>query len=200
MAQLAQNKRGYIRGVRGCVITSLNADGTMPGTPTVVGVKTAQEIGVETEVEEGESSTLRGGDKVLARVKDPDTIVGVKLTLKDARFDAHALQAVSGGTLVTVVEGADTRVVGWEAPTIEAQQTPPVFQAEVYAQSHDARSASEGFMKYTFFFCRGVIKGASLSDKEWSAPEFNVSAQQNPSLTSGVYRGEFVAALPAELL
>lgn len=199
MAQLPQNKRGYIRGVRGLVVTRINADGTPDATAVPYGIKTAQQVGVEVQVAGGEESILRGGDKVLARVKDPDTVVGVNLTLRDARFDAKAIQTLAGGTLIEVAEGADTRIVGWEAPTIEAQQNPPYFKAEVYAVSHGSRGQVEGYIKYTFPYCRATFGNETLQDQNWVVPEMTIECMENPALSSGVYRKEFVDSLPAEL-
>jgi len=199
MAQLPQIKKGYIRGVLGILVTGLNADGTIPGSPTKVGIKTAQEAGVDLTVVDGEAATLKGGNKVLAYVKDADTVVGGKIKVKEARFDAKAIQTIQGGTLVEVVEGADTRIVGWEAPTVAAQQTPPVFQAEVYAQAHGSRGEKEGYLKYTFPFARGKFTGETVADGEWTAPEFEFEFFENPSTTGGSYKKEFVSALPAEL-
>ncbi len=199
MAQLPQNKRGYLRGIVGAVITGLNQDGTMPVTPTKVGMKTAQEAPYEREVVEGEKGALHGGGKVLAYVADDDVTVGVNLTLKDARFDAHAVKLIEGGTLIEVAEGADTRVVGWEAPTVADQQPRPVFQVEVYQRSHDGRGAGEGYMRYTFYFCRGYLSGFNIADAEWSSAEFKIVAVENPNLTAGVYKKEFVSTLPTEL-
>lgn len=200
MAQLPQAKRGYIRGVRGLVVTRVNSDGTADGAAVAYGIKTAQQVGIEVQAVDGEESVLRGGDKVLARVKDPATVVGVNLTVQDARFDAKAIQTLCGGTLIEVAEGADTRINGWEAPSISDQQIPPYFKAEVYAVSHDARAGVEGYVKYTFPFCRAVGFGKeTLKDKEFAVPELTLEAMENPSVTGGAYKKEFVAALPAEL-
>lgn len=199
MAQLPQIKRGYIRGVRGLVVTRINADGTPDGSAVPYGIKTAQQVGVEVQVAKGEESILRGGDKVLARVKDPDTVVGINLSIREARFDAQAIQILAGGTLVEVAEGADTRIVGWEAPTIEVQQDPPYFKAEVYAISHGSRGQMEGYVKYTFFYCRATFGNETLQDQNWVVPEMTIECMENPSLSSGVYRKEFVSSLPAEL-
>ena len=199
MAQLPQNKRGYVRGIVGVVITGLNADGTIPGTPTKVGIKTAQQAAVDLTVIDGEASALKGGNKVLAYVKDADTVVGGKIKLKEARFDAAAVKLIQGGTYVEVAEGADTRIVGWEAPTVDSQQTPVVFQAEVYGISYAGRGNQESYIKYTFGFCRGKLSSFGVADGEWTAPEIELEFFENPSTLAGAYRKEFVSALPAEL-
>lgn len=199
MAQLPQNKKGYIRGVKGAVVTRINSDGTADGTAVPYGIKTTQKIAVEAELQAGEATPLRGGDKLLAYVKDPDTVVGVNLTLNDARFDAQAIQTLAGGTLVEAVEGTDTRIIGWEAPAIEAQQAPPHFKLEVYATSYDARGGVEGYIKYTFYFCRATFGNENLEDRQWLVPELKITCLENPSTSAGLYKKEFVTALPAVL-
>jgi len=198
MAQLPQLKRGYIRGVRGLVITALTAAGA-PVIPAVTyGVKTAQQVGVEVVTEAGEAATLRGGDGILLRIKEPDTVVGATLAVQDARFDARAIVLLAGGTLIEIAEGVDTRINGWEAPTIVAQQNPPYFRAEAYAMNYGATGGLDGFIKYTFPYCRATFGNETLQDQNWAIPEINVEAAENP-LGGGVYRKEFVAALPTEL-
>jgi len=199
MAQLPQNKRGYIRGVVGAVVTRVNSDGTPDGGATPYGVKTIQSIPYDAEVVAGERANHRGGDRLLASVKDPDTVVGITLTMKDARFDAHAIETIIGGTLIEVAEASDTRVVGWEPPTIEEQQNPVYFKLEVYARSYASRSGIEAFLKYTFAFCRATYRGENLEDGAWVIQDLAIEAAENPSDTGGIYRKEFVNALPAEL-
>jgi len=199
MAQLPQSKKGYIRGLKGLVVTRINSDGTDDGSATPYGIKTAQQAGVEVQSVGGEESVLRGGDKILARVKDPDTVVAINLALRNARFDAKVMETIAGGTLIEAVEGEDTRIVGWEAPTIEAQQSPPYFKAEVYATDHNARGGVDGYVKYTFYYCRATFGNETLQDQNWVIPEMNIESMENPSLSGGLYKKEFVDALPAEL-
>lgn len=199
MPQLPQSKKGYIRGVRGLVVTRINSDGTDDAGATPYAIKTAQQVGVEVQSVGGEESVLRGGDRILTRVKDPDTIVAIKLALQNARFDAQGIETLSGGTLIEVAEDTDTRIVGWEAPTIEEQQDPPYFKAEVYAASHNARGGIEGYVKYTFYYCRATFGNETLQDKNWAIPDMSIECMENPSLTGGPYKKELVDALPAEL-
>ncbi len=197
---LPQIKKGYIRGVRGVIITPINEDGAdKEPTSTPYGMKTAQRIGVGVVSEAGGASVLRGGDKVLAYVKDPDTVVAVNLTLLNARFDAEAIKVLAGGTLITKTEDLDEQVVGWKAPSIEEQQTPPYFKAEVYAASHGSRGQVEGYIKYIFHYCRATFGDETLEDNQWSVPEMRIEVLENPTLTGGLYDKEFVDTLPAKL-
>lgn len=196
-----QTKRGYLRGVAGMVITPINVDGSDIVDATSYGIKTSQEIAVENEVVEGETSELRGGDKLLVYAKDDDTVVGVNLTLTDARFDAQALVLIMGGTLIEdTTDPTNPIITGWEMPTIEEQQVKPVFKAEIYVRSFDSHAVLEGFVKYSFPYCKGVVGDVTHSDSEWATPEINIWAQENPSVPGGVYRKEFVPALPTELV
>ena len=146
MSTLPQLRLGYIRGVRGAVVQSLNADGTVASPITRYGIRTAQQIAVEVVQEDGEAAILRGGDRVLTRVKEPNTTVGVNLTFQNARFDARAIELLAGGTLL--LDGT-TRIIGWEAPTIAAQATPRHFRLEAFAVNHNASGGVDGFIQYT---------------------------------------------------
>ena len=192
-----QVKKGYIRGVVGLVITALQSSGA-PQEPaaTPYGIKTSPQVGVSVVSEGGAATALRGGDKVLAYVKDPDTIVAVNLAVQNARFDAKAIQVMAGGTLKT---DAGDAITGWTHPTIEEQQNPPYFQADVYARAHGAHGEVEGYMKYSFPYCRATVGNETLQDKVFTVPELKVECFENPSTGASVYGKEIVAALPAEL-
>lgn len=202
MATLPQVKHGYIRGVVGAVVTGLNSNGTAK-TPaaTPYGIKTAQQINVSVVSEAGNAATLRGGDGILTYVKDPDTIVAINLTMLNAKFDAQAMEEIAGGTLVTVAEESDVRIIGWESPSIEDQQDPPYFKLEVYAKNHNSRGGLDGYIKHTFYYGRSTFGNENLQDQNWSIPELKVECFQNPSSVSGgPHKKEFVATLPAQLL
>lgn len=198
MAQLPQIKRGYIRGVRGVVVTAIKDTGEDQTPESKYGIKTAQQVGVSVVIESGASETLRGGDMILTRIKEPNTVVGLELTLQNARFDAKAMEMIAGGTLIEVAEDPDTRVVGWDAPSIEDQQNPPLFKAEVYAANYNAAGAIDGFLKYTFPYCRATFGNETLQDQSWAIPEMRIECQESP-LGGGAYRKEFVAELPEDL-
>lgn len=201
MTTLPQVKKGYIRGVKGAVVTGLNSDGTAKDpAATPYGIKTAQQINVSVVSEAGNAATLRGGDGILTYVKDPDTIVAINLTLMNARFDAHAMEEIAGGTLITEPEDTDERVIGWESPSIEDQQDPPHFKLEVYATNYNARGGKDGYIKHTFYYGRATFGNENLQDQNWSIPEMKIECFQNPSTaTGGPHKKEFVAELPAQL-
>lgn len=187
-----QKKKGYLRGCRGLLITELNADGSMPDDPAKLWVDTAQEASLENEVAEGETSDLRGGDRLLTRIQERDVVIGQNISFRDARFDAELLELVQGGTLVT--EGDD--VLGWEAPKVEDQADDIPFQAELFVQSFNAEGGREGFLKYKFPYCTGIMGGIEHSDQEWGTPQFALKARENPSTAASSYRRDFVEGIP----
>lgn len=193
-----QVKRGYLRGVRGVLLTPLEPDGS-PKDPAADAywIDTAQTVGVDVQVVDGEVSDLRGGDKLLVRVEDEDYIVGADLSFTDARFDAKVAEIIGAGSLIAEGEGEEEEIVGWEAPTVEDQFERDAFKAEVYVQSFNARGGREAYLKYTFRYCRGFAPNIDHSDQEWGTPEFTIKAREHPAGESA-YKKEFVDSLPVE--
>lgn len=187
-----QLKRGYLRGCRGILITELNSDGSMPDTPKRLWIDTAQEASLEAAIAEGETSDLRGGDRMLVRVQENDVIVGLNVEFTDARFNLEAVELVQGGTLIQT----DEEIVGWEAPKVADQNANVAFQSEIYVQSFNAEGGREAYLKYKCPYCTGVMGSIEHSDQEWGTPEFTVRARENPSTKASAYRKEFVSSLP----
>jgi len=191
----SQTKKGYLRGCRGILITELNADGSMPASPTKLWVDTAQEASIEAEVVEGETSDLRGGDHLLVQVTENDVTVGVNVDFTDAKFDAALLEMILGGSLV--LDGAE--IIGWEAPLVADQTAAIPFQAELYVQSFNSEGGREAYLKYKFPYCVGRMNGIEHSDQDWGTPEFSLKARENPSTGAASYRREFVTGLPPSI-
>lgn len=193
-----QVKRGYLRGVRGVLITPLNEDGSkLYPAPEKHWIDTAQEVSVEAEVVEGESGELRGGDRILVRIEEDDIVVGATLGFTDARFDAKATELIAGGTLI--YDGNDPDVIiGWDSPKIEEQYSKKPFEAEVFVQAFNAEGGREAYLRYTFRYCKGSAPNITHGDQEWGTPEFTLKARENPSTKESTYKKEFVSVLPPD--
>jgi hypothetical protein len=200
MADETQTKKGYLRGVRGVLLTRLNEDGSMPEEldRELWWVDTAQEVDVAAEIVAGESADLRGGDRLLLRIEEDDVIVGATLTFRDARFDAKAAEFIGGGTLI--VDPLTDEILGWDAPTVEEQATKDPFQAEVYVQSYNEAGGREAYLKYTFRYCKGNPAEVSHSGRSWGTPEFTIKARENPATLESTHKKEFVDELPEAAL
>lgn len=190
-----QTKKGYLRGVRGVLLIPLESTGAMPTWATPHWIDTAQEVGIDAEVVDGESADLRGGDRLLVRLEEDDVVVGATLTFRDARFDAKAAEVVGGGTLI--YDAVTDEIIGWDAPTITQQANKVPFAAHVYVQSFNAQGGREAYLKYSFRYCKGRAPTLTHTDQDWGTPEFTVKATENPATGLSTYKKEFVASLPA---
>ncbi|SFU40425.1 hypothetical protein [Alicyclobacillus macrosporangiidus] len=193
-----QAKTGYLKGCRGLVITPLNLDGSMPTNPQRYGIKTSQEVSVDLETVDGDNGELRGGDRVLARFEDTDTVVGMNLQFTDARFDAQATQIIAGGTLI-FDESDPTKIIGWVAPKVSEQGTRTPFAAEVYVANYNSSGGVDGFVCFKFPYCIGYVPTADFQDGDWGTPEFEMRARENPATGESYMSWQFVDQLPAEL-
>jgi len=191
-----QEKKGYLRGVRGILIIPLEEDGSEDADADSYWVDTAQEVGITAEVVAGESADLRGGDRLLVRVEEDDIVVGAELSFTDARFDAEATEIIAGGTLIEDSENGE--IIGWESPTIEEQGDRKPFEAEVYVQSYGSEGGRESYLKYTFRFCKGYAPNITHTDQDWGTPEFTIKARENPATEESTYQKELVDDLPSE--
>jgi hypothetical protein len=198
MATLPQIKRGYLKGIRGILVRKLNLDGTIPGTEEKHWIDTAQSAQVEMIIKEGETSSLRGGDRLLAEVKANDIVTGANLKFTDARFDAKATTLIAGGTLITATEGPDQRIIGWTAPTIAEQATRTPMEVQVFVPAYNSSGGINGYVQYTFYYGIGYPGNITHNDNEWSTPEFTVKCQENGGQGKSVYDKKFVDALPPE--
>ncbi len=191
-----QVKRGYLRGCRGILVTELGADGSIPEVPERLWVNTSQEASIEAEIVEGETTDLRGGDRLLVQVQENDIVLGMNIDFTDARFDAELLELIMGGTLITTGAPPDEEVIGWEGPKVEEQTDDIPFQAELFVQSFNAEGGREAYLKYKFPYCTATMGGIDHSDQEWGTPSFSLRARENPSTGASAHRREFTEGMP----
>lgn len=195
-----QVRTGYIAGVRGLVVTPLLATGAIPTTPTRLGIRTTQSVGIEREYIEGERITQRGGDVIQAQREGRDVLVGINLTIRDARMDARAAAIMGGGKVITETVNLTVNIVGYDAPMLAEQALQLPYMIEVFAENYQGQSVLQGYIRVTFPLCTGRIPNLSFTDNEWASPEFEIRVKENALLEIPVMRWELVDALPAELI
>lgn len=199
-----QTHKAYLRGLRGVVITELDATGAEPTGAESAIVDVATTASYESILVEGPKQELRGGDRVLAYYAERDHVVGHRITLTNARADLLALVLIQGGALIEEVVDATTgatRVVGWKPPRVGVQHLGPYFKLEAYQASFNSSGGVEGYVKHTWPFCFGTLQRWQIEDQQWTAPELQVYAIEPPDSTREFYTVEFVtaAAVPAGL-
>lgn len=153
---------------------------------------------MDLETVDGDNGELRGGDQVLARFEDPDTVVGMNLKFTDARFDAKAAQIIAGGQLIFDQQNPDN-IIGWIAPKVYEQANRTPFAAELYVANYNSSGGIDGFVKISFPFCIGYVPTVDYQDGDWGTPEFEIRARENPATGESYFSWQFVDQLPAEL-
>jgi len=157
-----------------------------------------QEAGVEPDIMEGARDELRGGDRLVAIIEDEDYMVGLDITFNNAALDAEAIQILAGGGEL-ITEGETDDVVGYESPTIEDQHDGRApFQAKLYvaqyAEGFSEREEIQGYIEFTFPYCKGQIPSVSAAGQTFMVPSFTIEAREHKHSdpTQGAFKFEEV--------
>jgi len=183
-----------VYGVRRVVLTELNQDGSTKVDGKVITINSPQEVSYSPNIKEGGETELRGGDKLIATVKDDDTLTSITATFKDAKLDIEAMALIGGGTVTGTGETAK-----YAAPKMsETTRTP--FKAEIYsaryADGSNTAGDIAGYTKVTLNYAKGKIPSFAQADKAFSVPSYTIVGTDNRSTQASCYGIERVAALP----
>ena len=184
-----------IYGVRRVVLTELNQDGSTKADGKVITISTPQEVSYSPNIKEGGETELRGGDKLIATVKDDDVLTSITATFKDAKLDIAAMALIGGGTVTGTGDTAK-----YAAPKMsETTRTP--FKAEIYSAIYGDGSNTAGditaYAKVTLNYAKGKIPSFAQADKAFSVPSYTIVGTENGAQKLSCYSIERVAALPA---
>jgi hypothetical protein len=122
---------------------------------------------------DGLESTQRGGDDIVAIVKEEDTYRGCDLTLSLAQFEGTLKAAIVGGT-----SDSDDQ---WSAP-IDDTEMPYPGRLEVWVANYtesDSESTQDGFILYTFNYCIGRLGSSGPADQAFTNEQFVIRARRN---------------------
>jgi hypothetical protein len=165
---------GVIYGANQIRVTNLLSDGSPDGSAVAVTNDDIQSIDIGAVYIDGNEATLRGGDAIKAIVKEDSTFVGFNLTLKVATIDYALRKAIVGGT-------GDSD--NWSAPKSDSEMPNP-FKLELWCKNYtesDSESTQNGFVKYTFNFCKGKLGSHTAADQSFAGDEFTIEARRNDS-------------------
>lgn len=168
-----------VYGVNQIRVTSLLADGSADGSAVPVTNDDIQSIDIAAVYIDGNEATLRGGDAIKAIIKEEDNFVGFDLTLKVATIDYALRKVIVGGT-----GDSDS----WNAPVSDTENAYP-FKLEVWCKNYtesDSESTQDGFVKYTFNFCKGRLGTHSAADQNFAGDEYIIRARRNDSNPSDI--------------
>ena len=168
-----------LNGIRQIRVTGLLADGSTDGSAVPITDNSIQSLDIATVDVDGNEAILRGGDSINAIVEEEDTFRGVDLTMNIAVVNYELKAAIVGGN-------GDTD--SWEAP-IDNTEMPYPFKLEVWVANYtesDSESTQDGFVKYTFNFCKGRLGSQSAADQSFAVEQYVIRARRNDSNPSNI--------------
>lgn len=183
---------GPLYGVRLLVLTELDPDTGLPAQDVdPVWVTSPQQVGFEPQIIEGARQELRGGDRLIATVEEPDNFVGINATFNDATLNLEAMRLIGGGTVI------DDEYI---PPTVEEQAYKPPFKAEIYVAQYEegAQEVSDvtGYAKVTLERCIGRVPGFTAQGQNFLVPSFTLKARDNKKANKPCFSVSFVDSLP----
>ena len=79
-------------------------------------------------------------------------------------------------------------IPSWEAP-ISATENPYPFKLEVWVKNYsesDSESTQDGYIKYTFNFCKGRLGSQNPADQNFAVEQYIIRARRNDSNPSDI--------------
>lgn len=169
-------------GVKQINIVNLSADGSADASATEYTIDNPQGVTIAAVYDGGERTVLRGGDDIVAIVEEDDKLIGFDLTMTVAELMPEVDETICGGT---ATPGSSK----WESPTTSAEDPYP-FAMEMWVKNFDesdSNSTQDGYIKFTFSFCKGRRGNQDVADKSFVTPSYSIEARVNISAGEGSY-------------
>lgn len=167
-------------GIRQIRWTPLLDGGGADASATAINSTKIQSMDIAPVYVEGNEATQRGGDDIVAIVKEDDNFLGVDLTINTAAFEGGLKAAIAGGT-----SSSDDQ---WSAP-IDDTEMPYPGELKVWVANYtesDSESTQDGFILYTFNFCKGKLGTQNPADQSFTNEQFIIRARRNDSNPSDI--------------
>lgn len=162
-------------------------------TTASVNFETPQQANVTPQFSEGQSTELRGGDKLLAVVEDDAKLTGLDITFTDAELPGAALALLAGGSWDNVTNT-------YEAPKVADAVHAPV-KAELYVAKYEesAQDVADvaGYRKWIFPWVKGRVPTWNAQDRNFLVPQYTLRCRENNKAGLPCFRFEDVDSLPA---
>lgn len=160
--------------------TQLQDDGSADPSASAITSTKIQSMDIAPVYVDGNEATLRGGDDIVAIVKEDDKFLGVDLTINTATFEGLLKAAIVGGT---ASDDDD-----WTAP-VDDTEMPYPGKLEVWVKNYtesDSESTQDGYILYTFNFCKGKLGAQNPADQSFATEQFIIRARRNDSDPSNI--------------
>lgn len=158
--------------------------------------RTPQQAGINPQFIEGGRQEIRGGDGLVAAIKEPDNLVSIQLQFTNAELPGDALAMLAGGTYT------DSPNPKYTAPAVGA--TVPAVIAELYVarygEGSQTASSLQGYRVWTFNYVKGRIPSHTAQDRNFLTPQFTIKCSENhladPALPIYSWKDILANALP----
>jgi len=167
------------------------ASGDTPAVTREFGFTTANQLGVEPQVETTDGVKLVIKGKLKAQKKEQSTITGHQLTLTDNVFNPELVKILQGGDIVYDESGS---LVSYTPPVIGSEEKGEVFKLNAYSAQYNAAGQIVNYEKITYPNCTGVPVAFSAEDGAFRAPEYTINSA--PDTGEAPYVISYVDALP----
>lgn len=142
-------------------------------TPRELGLKTANQIQVDTETEVTEAIKLIIKGVLHAQKRGVTTITGTTLTLSDNVFNPELVQIIQGGEITYESDGSFKK---YTPPVVGAEYTPIPFEVNVYTARYDTSGLMVGILRTTYPNCTGDPVAFDAQDDTFFAPEYKITS------------------------
>lgn len=158
------------------------------------GFDTANQIGVEPQIETEEAVKLIVKGILRAQKQEVSTITGNQITLNDNLFNPELVLVLQGGEIVYDPANPD-EIVGYNPPAAGSSDKGEVFKLNAYTAQYDASGQIVKYEKITYPNCQGVPLAFGSEDGVFRAPEYTINSA--PRNGEPPYQLTYVKQLPA---
>lgn len=157
------------------------------------GFDTANQIGVEPQIETEEAVKLIVKGILRAQKQEVSTITGNQITLNDNLFNPELVLVLQGGEIVYDPANPD-EIVGYNPPVAGSSDKGEVFKLNAYTAQYDASGQIVKYEKITYPNCQGVPLAFGSEDGVFRAPEYTINSA--PRNGESPYQLTYVKQLP----
>ena len=187
---MASTNDSVLFGVKQIDMINLESDGSADASATEYSVDNPQEVSITAVYNDGERHVLRGGDDIIAVIEEDEKLLGFDVNFTLAELVPEVDGVICGGTAT----GASDK---WESPASASEDAYP-FSMEMWVQKYsesDSYSSTDGYIKFTFPFCKGRRDTQSHADKSFGSPSYVARCRRNPDSDAVAMTYEKVASI-----
>lgn len=168
------------------------ASGSTPAVTREFGFTTANQLGVEPQVETTDAVKLMIKGKLKAQKKEESTITGHQLTLTDNVFNPELVKILQGGTIT--YDNVSGDLTGYTPPVVGSDDKGEVFVLNAYSAQYNAAGQIVNYEKIAYPNCTGVPVAFGAEDGVFRAPEYTINSA--PDNGQAPYAITYVDSLP----